>query len=228
MLFHLTRWTFKDIPLQQGLKTTVFQRERPTGSTEVMPWKKRDWLSLLVSPTTPLGLCERPTLIYIYSGEAWRQDSKKDVCAHPWSKAGEAYAPPALEAFKSFPVLYMSNSCRPLLSHGHWNKFSWSHMHSSLQGQHLDRTLLENHQAGMGLSQSRRYGGRASKWNRQLHQVLQLQASTPVHRWIAAQYEIRNHCVMKKTCPNACTCKFDCISLQHRDKKRDGSCRMRF
>ena len=41
-------------------------------------------------------------------------------------------------------------------------------------------------------------------------------------------YEIRNHCVMKKTCPNACTCKLNCIFLQHRDKKRDGSCRMRF
>ena len=52
----------------------------------------------------------------------------------------------------------------------------------SLQGQHLDRTLLENHQTGMGLSQPRRHGGRTSKWNRQLHQVLQLQASTPVHR----------------------------------------------
>ena len=32
--------------------------------------KKRGWLSLLVSPTTSPGLCERPTLIYIYSGEA--------------------------------------------------------------------------------------------------------------------------------------------------------------
>ena len=42
------------------------------------------------------------------------------------------------------------------------------------------------------------HGGRTSRWNKSLHQVLQLQASTIVHRWMATQYEIRNNSVIKK------------------------------